>query len=257
MACAALFTMAPIRTPAWDGFPPACPPLPRHAPASGLRRPLLRRLLLQLLVGGLPVDDALVVSFEDRFPDDLGPLLRGKGGEPAPRREDEGALHDGGRPLRILPSRRGPISETVARTGCPCSPKRSQKVTGYPSYANGASPSFATRSTTFGLSPPARGIPERSPFTSARKTGTPIALNRSASTRSVTVFPVPVAPAISPCRFAIPGSRAISFFPFAIGSGPGASRIFLVFPRGFRAGKVPRPPPPFYRIPCAAARAAA
>ena len=121
--------------------------------------------------------------------------------------------------------RRGPISETVARTGCPCSPKRSQKVTGYPWYSNPFSPSWAARSTTFGLSPPGRGIPDRSPFTSAMKTGTPIALNPSARTLSVTVLPVPVAPAIRPCRFAIPGSRAISFFPFPIGSGAGASVI--------------------------------
>ena len=127
--------------------------------------------------------------------------------------------------LRIRPRRSGPISETVARTGCPCSPKRSQKVTGYPWYSNPSSLSCATRSTTFGLSPPGRGIPDRSPFTSARKTGTPIALNRSASTRSVTVLPVPVAPAIRPCRLAIPGSSAISFFPLAIGSGAGASVI--------------------------------
>ncbi len=38
----------------------------------------------------------------------------------------------------------------------------------------------------------------RSPLTSAIKTGTPILLNCSASTLRVTVFPVPVAPAISP-----------------------------------------------------------
>src|SRR5512141_1628916 len=92
--------------------------------------------------------------------------------------------------LRILPKRSGPISETVARTGCPSSPKRSQKVTGYPRYSNPSNLSCATRSTTFGLSPPGREIPDRSPFTSARKTGTPIALNRSASTRSVTAVPV-------------------------------------------------------------------
>ncbi len=37
------------------------------------------------------------------------------------------------------------------------------------------------------------------------KTGTPMALNCSASTLSVTVFPVPVAPAIRPWRLAIFG----------------------------------------------------
>ena len=50
---------------------------------------------------------------------------------------------------------------------------------------------------------PACEIPERSPFTSARKTGTPSSLNASASLRNVTVYPVPVAPAIKPWRFAI------------------------------------------------------
>ena len=45
---------------------------------------------------------------------------------------------------------------------------------------------------------PARHMPETSPLMSAMKTGTPISLNDSAMTFSVTVLPVPVAPAISP-----------------------------------------------------------
>ena len=60
------------------------------------------------------------------------------------------------------------------------------------------------------------GRPERSPFTSAMKTGTPILLKFSAKTRRDTVFPVPVAPAIRPCRLAILGSMEMSFFPLAI-----------------------------------------
>jgi hypothetical protein len=52
-------------------------------------------------------------------------------------------------------------------------------------------------------------MPERSPFTSAAKTGTPAAENCSAMIWSVTVLPVPVAPAITPWRLAR-SSRRVS-----------------------------------------------
>ena len=45
---------------------------------------------------------------------------------------------------------------------------------------------------------PALTKPDKSPFTSTKKTGTPSSLNASAILRSVTVLPVPVAPAIRP-----------------------------------------------------------
>jgi hypothetical protein len=45
------------------------------------------------------------------------------------------------------------------------------------------------------------------------KTGTPRALKFSAIICNVTVLPVPVAPAINPCRFAIFGSNSIAFAP--------------------------------------------
>ena len=77
-------------------------------------------------------------------------------------------------------------------------------------------PSLATRSLIFGFAAPARAMPDKSPFTSAMNTGTPIRLKPSAITRSVTVLPVPVAPAISPWRFAIRGSSTRSFLPLAI-----------------------------------------
>jgi hypothetical protein len=48
------------------------------------------------------------------------------------------------------------------------------------------------------------------------KTGVPSALKCSASTRSVTVLPVPVAPAIKPWRFAMLGGKRIGSGPFAI-----------------------------------------
>ena len=44
--------------------------------------------------------------------------------------------------------------------------------------------------------------PDKSPLMSAANTGTPAAEKPSASTCSVTVLPVPVAPVMSPCRLA-------------------------------------------------------
>ena len=61
---------------------------------------------------------------------------------------------------------------------------------------------------------PARAMPVRSPFTSARKTGTPMREKRSASTCRETVLPVPVAPVMSPWRLAIVGSTASSVSPW-------------------------------------------
>ena len=75
----------------------------------------------------------------------------------------------------------GPRSETVARTGWPCSPNTSQNTTGTAGErgrrrrrsASGAPRAWAT-------SRPAGSCPARSPLTSAMKTGTPIAEKRSA-----------------------------------------------------------------------------
>ena len=67
---------------------------------------------------------------------------------------------------------------------------------------------------------PGAEMPERSPLTSAMKTGTPMRENFSPITWSVTVLPVPVAPAIRPWRFASPGSRQSSSDPaLAMASG--------------------------------------
>src|SRR5262245_52626923 len=57
-------------------------------------------------------------------------------------------------------------------------------------------------------------MPERSPFTSAMNTGTPIAESRCARVCMVSVFPVPVAPVIRPWRLASAGRRASSVFSF-------------------------------------------
>ena len=57
---------------------------------------------------------------------------------------------------------------------------------------------------------PAAAMPDRSPLTSARNTGTPMREKCSASTCSVTVLPVPVAPVISPWRLASAGRNSTS-----------------------------------------------
>ncbi len=118
--------------------------------------------------------------------------------------------------FKSLLRRSGPISDIVVRTGCPCSPYISQNVTGNASGEWSVIFSNFTRSSTFALPPPSRHMPERSPFTSAINTGTPSRLNCSARVWSVTVFPVPVAPAIRPCLLAIPESMPISLSAFAI-----------------------------------------
>ncbi len=60
----------------------------------------------------------------------------------------------------------------------------------------------AARASSFSFGAPTWLMPDRSPFTSAQKTGTPISENPCAMICKVTVLPVPVAPAITPCRLA-------------------------------------------------------
>ena len=63
---------------------------------------------------------------------------------------------------------------------------------------------LASRASPAGpSSPPGSASPERSPFMSAAKTGTPASESCSAIPCSVLVLPVPVAPAIRPWRFII------------------------------------------------------
>ena len=109
--------------------------------------------------------------------------------------------------LRSRASSSGPRSETVARTGWPFSPKISHTTTGFACGCQSVTPMFFSRSSSFSDAVPSWAMPVKSPFTSAIKTGTPILENDSASFCRVTVFPVPVAPVISPWRFAIPGNR--------------------------------------------------
>ena len=111
----------------------------------------------------------------------------------------------------VRPSRRdsstGPISDTDTRTGMPFSPKISQKRVGYARYSKPSMPKRSMRARISSLSLPRRHMPERSPLTSAMNTGTPMSEKDSAMTFIVIVLPVPVAPAMRPCLFAICGSR--------------------------------------------------
>src|SRR3982751_3272336 len=76
------------------------------------------------------------------------------------------------------------------------------------------------RSATLALAPPAFARPDRSPFTSAMNTGTPIDEKRCASACSVTLLPVPVAPVIRPWRLASAGrSSSVAFSFLATRSG--------------------------------------
>ena len=101
----------------------------------------------------------------------------------------------------------GPRSLTVARTGWPCSPNTSHKVTG--KAANSGVGSLRSAMILPSLSPsvPACEMPVRSPLTSAMNTGTPAREKASARVCSVMVLPVPVAPVIRPCRLALSGCR--------------------------------------------------
>src|SRR5262245_2399609 len=96
----------------------------------------------------------------------------------------------------------GPKLETVARSCAPRAPVRLRYSTGRGAPCH-AQPVSRARCVTRSFGSPAAAMPERSPFKSARNTGTPVAENCSATSWSDFVLPVPVAPAIRPCRFAI------------------------------------------------------
>ena len=107
--------------------------------------------------------------------------------------------------FNILDNNTGPISDNVTRTGNPFSPNKSQNSTGYDLSLKESKPS--TLLATLSFISPTFARPEISPFISAKNTGTPMSLNDSASVLRVIVLPVPVAPAINPCLFAIFGSK--------------------------------------------------
>ena len=100
-----------------------------------------------------------------------------------------------------LASSWGPKADTVARIGRPGPiPPRARKATGKPDGLH-STPSSPARRATPSRGWPGRASPDRSPFTSAANTGTPMADSCSAISCRVLVLPVPVAPAIRPWRF--------------------------------------------------------
>ena len=67
----------------------------------------------------------------------------------------------------------GPICEMVARMGCPCSPKTSKNLTGQLWNSGFSMPNSGMRFSMKPLILPTCEMPERSPFISAMKQGTP------------------------------------------------------------------------------------
>lgn len=121
--------------------------------------------------------------------------------------------------VSLSPSRRdnkiGPISEMVVRTGTAFAPNISKSSTG---YARGSNPPVAVSLLALVSFRSTHPVPQCSPgppLTSARNTGIPALLNFSAITFKVTVFPVPVAPAIKPCRFNLSKWMMAGFFPLS------------------------------------------
>ncbi len=102
-----------------------------------------------------------------------------------------------------MASSSGPKSETVARTGTPGPMPPSERYSAGKPAGSNASPSSFIRFSAGPPPAPGAATPERSPFTSDTTTGTPAAASCSAMTCRVTVFPVPVAPAIRPWRLSI------------------------------------------------------
>ena len=101
-------------------------------------------------------------------------------------------------------SRVGPKLVIVARTGTPVPmPPSARNSTGKAVGAQPVSAVSAARWVILSLLVPGWDSPDRSPLMSATTTGTPAADSCSAKPCSVLVLPVPVAPAIRPCRFTI------------------------------------------------------
>ena len=124
----------------------------------------------------------------------------------------------------MRPISSGPMSETVARTGWPSSPNTSHSVVGQARGWGISMPRSCSEAAILAPVLPLWLMPDRSPLMSAMNTGTPISEKPSAIFCSVTVFPVPVAPVIRPCRLASAGSSRHSVAEWrAIRSGAAIS----------------------------------
>ena len=104
--------------------------------------------------------------------------------------------------FNILDNKTGPNSLTVARILVPLSSEIVSNSTGIASGSKSRPMAFI-RSSILGCPGLGLASPERSPFTSINRTGTPCLLNCSAITCKVFVFPVPVAPEIKPWRLKV------------------------------------------------------
>src|SRR2546425_3821181 len=119
--------------------------------------------------------------------------------------------------------RSGPKDETVARNWTPLFPVRLTNSTGFGAGVK-EMPHALTRSSILGLETPGAESPLRSPLRSAKNAGTPAAESCPASDCSVFVFPVPVAPAISPWRFIIASGTPMAGGAATLPSRMGAPR---------------------------------
>src|SRR5439155_23453014 len=86
---------------------------------------------------------------------------------------------------------------------------------------------WPARLTIKSFGAPTSEMPERSPLISAANTGTPARANPSAITCNETVFPVPVAPATRPWRFASPSVSQTGCSPFPMKIFSSVSAILL------------------------------
>src|SRR5215469_175805 len=112
-------------------------------------------------------------------------------------------------PPRMVPRFGSQLAGEVG-VGPPGAACRGERLAGLAENWKPASLSCLMRASSLGLAAPGWLMPERSPFTSAAKTGTPMRLKASAITCRVTVLPVPVAPVIRPWRLAMAGRSARS-----------------------------------------------
>ncbi|MEN9415707.1 MAG: hypothetical protein RLZ62_2011 [Bacteroidota bacterium] len=103
---------------------------------------------------------------------------------------------------RIRLKSTGPNSLIVARRRAPISPESVRNSTVLP-VGFQLMPIFAALSMILGFSVPGMATPERSPLISMSRLGTPLPASCSAMACRVLVLPVPVAPAMSPCRFMV------------------------------------------------------
>ena len=182
---------------------------------DGILRDVLRprRALHGALVSRLKIMSRLDIA-EKRLPQD-GRMSLSVAEHPVDVRVSTLPTQHGERVvLRLLDNKSGPISETVALKGWPALPNKSQNTTGDGCARKSCILIKSIRSSILWCGFAGFPRPLKSPFTSAKRTGTPSFENPSARTCREIVFPVPVAPAIMPWRLAILAGIMICLSPF-------------------------------------------